>query len=124
VRATQVIPGLAAALLWMGGFSQLLGFPIAWLRVRKTDGWRSRPPGVRRIDLLARFVRPATRTMLAWTVPVFAASWIGAVIGWPGVTVGAVIVLATSPFLIVPWIVIEADVDDLPDLAAELGDER
>jgi hypothetical protein len=124
VRATQLIPGLAISLLWMGGFSQLLGMPIAWLRVRKTDAWRSRPRGVRRIDLLARFIRPATHTMLAWSVPVLAACWIGALIGWPGVTVGAAIVLVASPFLIVPWVVIEADVDDLPGLAAELGDER
>lgn len=44
--------------LWVAAVSELVGLPVAWMKVRRTRAWRERPRGVRRIDLLERFIRP------------------------------------------------------------------
>ncbi|HEV2728084.1 MAG TPA: hypothetical protein VGV34_07295 [Solirubrobacterales bacterium] len=44
--------------LWVAAISQLVGLPVAWAKVRHTRAWQNRPRGVRRIDLLERFIRP------------------------------------------------------------------
>jgi hypothetical protein len=36
-------------------FAQLLGVPVAWVRLRRTEVWATRPPDVRRLDLLVAF---------------------------------------------------------------------
>lgn len=44
--------------LWVAGVSELVGLPVAWMKVRRTRAWRERPRDVRGIDLLERFIRP------------------------------------------------------------------
>lgn len=53
---------ILGALIW----AELLGVPAAWLRLRKTAEWRSRPEGTRRIDLLVRYVGGVTALAGAW----------------------------------------------------------
>jgi hypothetical protein len=48
--------------VWVGGLVQLFGMPVAWLRVRGSAAWAERPPGMRRITLLAAYMRPVTET--------------------------------------------------------------
>lgn len=56
----------------LGGaiFAELVGVPIAWLRLRNTVEWSNRPEGTRSIDLLSRFVRPVTGFAGAWALVV------------------------------------------------------
>jgi drug/metabolite transporter superfamily protein YnfA len=44
--------------LWVAAISELVGLPLAWLKVRKTRTWRERPRHTRGIDLLESFIRP------------------------------------------------------------------
>ena len=74
---------------------------------------------VRRIDLLAKFVSDAVHLTMKWTGIVLAVGSISVLLGWPGVTVGAVILLFAAPLLFVPWIVLEADVSRFPEMAEE-----
>jgi hypothetical protein len=41
-------------------WAELLGVLCAWLRLRRTEAWKKRPDGVRRLDLLAGFVGKIT----------------------------------------------------------------
>lgn len=50
------------ALIW----AELLGVPVAWLRLRKTTEWKERPAGSRRIDLLSRYVGGVTALAGVW----------------------------------------------------------
>jgi len=100
----------------MGGIAQLIGMPIAWLRLRKTAAWIDRPSNVRRIDLLAGFIREATDLTIVWTFLAILVALTGTVLGWPGVVLGAVILLFTGPFLFVPLIVLRLDVTRFPEV--------
>lgn len=46
----------AGAAVW----AELLGVLCAWLRLRKTEPWKNRPDGVRRLDLLAGYIGKIT----------------------------------------------------------------
>lgn len=58
--------------LVLGGaiFAELIGVPVAWLRLRSTAEWSDRSPGVRSLDLLSRYVRRVTGLVAAWAVVV------------------------------------------------------
>jgi ABC-type sugar transport system permease subunit len=58
--------------LWVAAISELVGLPVAWLKVRRTRCWRERPAGVRGIDLLERFIRPILWEGVAVALVVFA----------------------------------------------------
>ncbi len=60
-------------------FAQLLGVPVAWLKLRRTEVWAARPPDVRRLDLLVAFSGR----------PVALAAALGGLVGF-GVWVGMV----------------------------------
>lgn len=61
-------PAVALTALW---WTELIGLPVAWLRVRRTKAWRMRPYQVRRIPLLKDFIG----------IYVFAGGAFGAVVG-------------------------------------------
>jgi hypothetical protein len=102
--------------IWFGGLAQLIGMPIAWLRLRKTDGWKNRPAGVRRIDLLAGFIREAVDLAIVWTFLAVLVILASTVLGWSGVALGAAILLFAGPLLFVPWIVLRLDVSRFPEV--------
>jgi hypothetical protein len=56
----NVLASFALLWIWVGGLCQLAGMPVAWLRLRGTTAWEERPRGVRRLTLLAEFMRPVT----------------------------------------------------------------
>ena len=58
--------------LVLGGaiFAELVGVPVAWLRLRNTTEWSDRPAGVRSLDLLSRYVRRVTGLAAAWAAVV------------------------------------------------------
>jgi hypothetical protein len=59
----STIPNLAlGAAIW----AEMLGVPVAWFKLRRTDVWANRPPGVRRIDLLSTFVAKITGLAALW----------------------------------------------------------
>jgi hypothetical protein len=41
-------------------WAEALGLFVAWLSVRRTDTWKNRPEGVRRLDLLTVYVAKVT----------------------------------------------------------------
>jgi hypothetical protein len=114
VSAFELLKGLAVSVIWIGGWAQAIGMPIAWLRLRKTPGWRKRPAGVRRIDLLAGFVLWPTvvSIAIAWLVLFLAALSVG-------LTGGAVAAIVFgAPLIVVPWAVLQLDPDGLRRLRA------
>lgn len=71
-----MISGFAvAAAIW----AELLGVPAAWLRLRKSRAWAERPPGARRIDLLAAFVSTYTFLAAVFGAIVGIMAWVGAI---------------------------------------------
>lgn len=99
--------------IWMGAYAQLLGMPVAWLRLRKTAAWKDRPEGPRRIDLLAKFIVRPTVLTIAW-------GWLAlivAALGGLGLSDGALLVLiGGAPVIFVPWMVFQLDASRFPQL--------
>jgi hypothetical protein len=64
----ELLLALIKAVVWVGGWSQLVGMPIAWLRVRRSPAWKERPRFARGIDVLAELLlRPTVVAIgLAW----------------------------------------------------------
>lgn len=110
--------------IWFGGIAQLIGMPIAWLRLRKTEAWRSRPVEVRRIDLLAGFIREAVDVTIVWTFLAVLVLSAAALLGWSGVVTGALILLFAGPLLFVPWIVLRLDVSRFPAVVEQVRRAR
>jgi hypothetical protein len=118
------VPEFGLAEIWFGGIAQLVGMPIAWLRVRKTEAWRNRPGNVRRIDLLAGFIREAVDLTIVWTFLAMLVLLTTALLGWSGVMFGATVLLVAGPLLFVPWIVLRLDVGRFPVVVEQVGRER
>jgi len=108
------------AAIWFGGLAQLIGMPIAWLRLRKTDSWRGRPGGVRRIDLLAGFIQEAVDLAIVWTFLGVLVILASTVLGWSGVALGAAVLLFAGPLLFVPWIVLRLDLERFPEVVEQV----
>ena len=64
----ELLVAFVEAVVWIGGWSQIVGMPVAWLRVRRSRPWLDRPDHVRRIDLLAELILLPTiaAIALAW----------------------------------------------------------
>jgi hypothetical protein len=120
IRISPIVPEFGMAAIWFGGIAQLIGMPIAWLRLRKTEGWRRRPGEIRRIDLLAGFIREAVDLTIVWTFLGVLVILASTVLGWSGVTLGAVVLLFAGPVLFVPWIVLRLDVERFPEVVEQV----
>ena len=62
----EVLKLILASLIW----AELVGVPVAWMRLRKTEEWSNRPAGVRPLDLLSRYVGGVTALAGAWAIVV------------------------------------------------------
>ena len=115
LRAIVILP------IWMGAWAQLVGMPIAWARIRRMEAWRDRPGNVRRIDVLAKLVLPATAAsiVLGWLVILVAA--VGG-LGFSGVAL--LFLLVAAPLAFVPWLVMRRNLAGLPAMIAEASAER
>lgn len=113
MNVAELLAALAVSTIWMGAYSQLLGMPIAWLRLRKTPAWKNRPNELRRLELLAEFIVGPTTLTVIW-------GWLAllvAAIGDFGFSGGAfLVVIWGAPFLFVPWAVLRLDKDRFPRL--------
>ena len=117
-------PGVAVdivkAAIFMGAFAQLLGMPIAWLRLRGTAAWRERPEGIRRIDLLADFIIGATVLSIAWGTVVVLADAVGLDLS----TAAMLVILLGGPAIFVPWLVLQLDTGRLTAIVEEKRREK
>lgn len=105
----------------MGAWAQLVGMPIAWLRLRKTPAWQNRPAGLRRLDLLARFMLKATALTILWGALI----WAVAILGGLGFSGGALLVmLGGAPLLFVPWTVLRLDKSGFPGIVEKARKAR
>ena len=117
----ELLGAMVMLVVWMGAYTQLLGIPVAWLRLRHTVAWERRPDGVRRIDLLAEFVLGPTARTIAW-------GWLALIvlaIGGLGLSSGAVfVVMWGAPVLFVPWAVLRLDGDRFPQVVERVRERR
>jgi hypothetical protein len=67
-------PAVALTAAW---WSELIGLPVAWLRVRRTSAWRKRPRQVRRIALLKDFIGVYVFGAMLFGALVGLATWLG-----------------------------------------------
>lgn len=112
---------VAATVVWMGAYAQLLGMPVAWLRVRRSTAWRARPVGVRRIDILAAFIVKPTILAILWGWALLVVASLGGLgLSWPAL----LIVALGGPLTFVPWAVLQLDTDHLPHLIEEARGRR
>lgn len=57
--------------------AELVGIPVAWLRVRRLDAWRERPKEEGHIGLLSRFIALVVLMIVAWGILVSVSVFIG-----------------------------------------------
>ena len=113
MTAFDLLRALAVTVIWMGAYAQLLGMPVAWLRLRRTPAWQGRPDGLRRIDLLAEFILKPTALAIVWGWLIVVVSAVGGL----GLSGGALLAVALSaPAVFVPWSVLQLDRGRLPQL--------
>jgi hypothetical protein len=121
MTAFELLGALVKAAVWMGAYAQLLGMPVAWLRLRKTPAWENRPGEVRRIDLLAEFILGPTVLTIVW-------GWLAFVVialGGLGLSGGVLLVVMWSaPLIFVPWAVLRLDKDRFPQLVEQVRERR
>jgi len=117
----DVVIAAGKAVIWMGAYAQAIGMPIAWVRLRQTDAWRNRPPGLRRIDLLAQFVLLPTAATVVW-----AWFWIlAAALGGFSLSGTALLtILLGAPLIFVPWAILRDDKHRFPVLVEEVRQRR
>jgi len=112
MSALGLLGDLAISVIWMGGWAQLIGIPLAWLRLRGMPAWAERPAGVRRIDLLAAYVTGPTIAAVVWGWAMILLAAIGG-LGLSGLTILAL--TFGAPLIFVPWAVLQLDRARLPD---------
>lgn len=71
---TEVLKLLLASMIW----AELLGVPVAWLTLRRRGEWANRPQGMRRLDLLARYVGKVTAMVGLWSAIILVGALLGA----------------------------------------------
>jgi hypothetical protein len=112
----ELLVALVKAVVWIGGYSQLVGMPVAWLRLRRSPAWTDRPARVRWIDLLADFITRPTVIAIAYAWVVIA------VVALTGLDLSAAQYLALiwgPPTVFVPIAVLRLDTGRFPDLVEE-----
>lgn len=111
-----LVIALGKAVIWMGAYAELLGMPVAWLRVRGSPAWNNRPAGSRRIDLLASFILKPTVVAILWGWLIL----VVAALGGLGLSGGALLVLGLGgPLIFVPWAVLQLDASRFSHLVEE-----
>lgn len=121
MTAFKFIAALVEAIIWMGAYAQLIGMPVAWLRLRDTRAWKNRPAEVRRIDLLAEFIIGPTVLAILW-------GWLGLVIialGGLGFSAAALlVVISGAPLIFVPWAVLRLEVNRFPQTVEKVRERH
>jgi hypothetical protein len=117
----ELFRAMVMAIIWMGAYAQLLGMPVAWLRLRKTAAWEGRPDDVRRIDLLAEFILGPTVLTIAW-------GWLALIfmaVGGLGLSnMTLLVVMWGAPIIFVPWMVLRLDQGRFPELIEKMKERR
>lgn len=112
----DVLLALVKAVVWIGGWSQLVGVPVAWLRVRRSPAWTERPDEVRRIDLLADFIRRPTVLAILWTWFILVVVALG---DFEISTVEYLALIWGPPTVFVPMTVLRLDISRFPEVVDE-----
>lgn len=71
------ITDIAKSVLLYAFLAELVGVPVAWLRVRRLDAWRERPKEEGDIGLLSRFIALVVLMVVAWGILVSVSVFIG-----------------------------------------------
>jgi|GEM_PF-5853365 len=111
MAALDFLVAMATAVIWMGAYAQLVGMPVAWLRLRRLLVWRERPDGLRGIDLLAEFILGPTAMTILWGWAILAIAAVGG-LGFSGGALAAL--LFGAPAVFVPWAVLRLDTSRFP----------
>jgi hypothetical protein len=121
VSAFELVRSLVLSVIWVGGWAQLIGIPIAWLRLRRTRGWADRPREVRSIELLAEFVWAPTFAAVAWGWALILIAALGG-LGLSGATL--VVLMFGAPAIFVPWAVANLELRRFPHVAMRARERR
>lgn len=70
IAGSGILKLALGSMIW----AELLGVPVAWLRLRKTPEWTERSREVRRLDLLARYVGKITGMVGIWALVIVGGS--------------------------------------------------
>jgi hypothetical protein len=56
------------AIFFYGMVAELIGVPVAWLRVRKLEAWRERPEEPGPLGLLSLYISKITVMLILWGI--------------------------------------------------------
>lgn len=62
VPLTDVFRSILVYAIW----AQLVGIPVAWLRVRKLEAWKERPEEDGHVKLLSKYMAKVTGLIVSW----------------------------------------------------------
>lgn len=70
LASTQPVPltDVFTSILLYAFWAELVGVPVAWLRVRKMEAWRNRPRESGSIRLLSIYIVQVTGMVVAWAI--------------------------------------------------------
>lgn len=71
--STEIVKLVLGSMIW----AEIIGVPVAWIKLRGTQEWANRPRDVGCLDLLARFVGKITAMVGIWALVIV----IGAIVG-------------------------------------------
>jgi len=121
--ALEMLVAFVEAVVWVGGWSMLVGLPVAWLRIHRTPGWAERPDEGRSYDLilLGEFIQRPVWPAILW-------AWLTlAVTAIADVEVSSVeyVAIVWGPATIfVPAAVLWLDTARVPRLVEEMRERR
>lgn len=64
IAGSGILKLVLGSMIW----AELLGVPVAWLRLRRTPEWTGRSREARRLDLLARYIGKVTGMVGIWAL--------------------------------------------------------
>jgi hypothetical protein len=111
------------AVVWIGGWSMLVGLPLAWLRLRGSRAWVGRPDEGRSLDLmlLGEFVHRTVWVAILWAWLTLVALEIS---DWEVSSIEYLFLIWGPPTVFVPCAVLSLDVGRFPRIVEELGRDQ
>lgn len=70
IATTDTVPltDVFRAVLFYGALAEVVGLPIAWLRVRRLEAWKERPDDRGPFGLLSLYIAKITALVILWGV--------------------------------------------------------
>lgn len=74
--STEILRLVLGSMIW----AEIVGVPVAWLKLRRSEEWRSRSARKGKLDALARYVGRITAMVGFWSIAILLGALLGSVV--------------------------------------------